>query len=51
MYPAGSGEPALFVLCGGLRRDLRDVFDGYALTGVGFDVVQCFGSSGISICF
>ncbi len=29
----------LFLLCGGLRRYLRDVFDGYALPGVGFDVV------------
>ena len=36
MYRAGSDEPALFVL---RRSDLRDVFDGYALTGVGFDVV------------
>ena len=36
MYREGSDKLALFVLC---RGDLRDVSDGYALTGVGFDVM------------
>ena len=35
MYRAGSDEPALLLCCG----NLWNVFDGYALTGVGFNIV------------